>query len=172
MDVNATNPYESPSAEAYESPSAGERRTKVKTPHGTSIRKEAWRGAKFGAKVMAIGMGVLTGITWLFMFGVVVVGWLSTGVSPLAQLGGAVELMKVVSASVFVVALTSFYAAIAGAFVMATAAFFRKFRGTVLDQTVMNTILESGTIPEPTAPGEDGEMVAARQPLQRKAAWP
>jgi hypothetical protein len=127
MNVNATNPYESPSAE--------ERENKGKTPHGTSIRKEAWRGAKFGARITAIGMGVLMGIAWLFMFGHVVFRWSSTGVSPLVQCGGAVELMKQLAGSVFAVALTSFYAAIVGAFVMAIAAFFGKLRGTASDQT-------------------------------------
>jgi hypothetical protein len=127
MNVKSTNPYDSPSAE--------ECQTKGKTPHGTSVRKEAWRGAKFGAKITAIGIGSLMGIAWLFMFGLVVFRWFSTGVPPLVQCGGAVELMKQLAGSVFAVALTSFYAAIAGAFVMAIAAFFRKLRGTVSDQT-------------------------------------
>ena len=127
MDANTTNPYESPSTESHHP------RTKKTQPHGTSIRKEAWRGAKFGAKITAIGLGALTGVIWLFVSALSVFRWWSTDVSPLVQCGGVLELLKQIGGSIVGIALAAFYAAIIGAIVMAIAAALRKFRATASD---------------------------------------
>jgi hypothetical protein len=77
---------------------------------------------------MATTLGALACILWLFMLGMRVYVWLSTGRSPLAHVGGIWELLKQLGLTVAVIALTTFYASVAGALVMAIAALIRKFR--------------------------------------------
>ena len=125
--MNDTNPYQSPVATGFES--------KPATPHGTSIRKEAWRGAKFGAKVTALVLGVVAAVGWLIVAGLTAFHWLSDGVSPLAQDGALLELGKAIGGTIFAIALTSLYGAIAGAMIMGVAALVRKSRATTTDQS-------------------------------------
>lgn len=58
--MNDTNPYEPPQhIEDIASKNA--------VPHTTSIRAEAWRGAKFGAKVTGTFFALLMIVIWIMM---------------------------------------------------------------------------------------------------------
>jgi hypothetical protein len=58
--MNDLNPYESPQH-------IEDIASKTSVPHTTSIRAEAWRGAKFGAKLTGIFFAVLMIVIWIIM---------------------------------------------------------------------------------------------------------
>jgi hypothetical protein len=121
MESNTTNPYKSPLAASAEGQSKGSR------PHSTSVRKEAWRGAKFGALLMATAMGCVAGVVILVLLGVAIFRWTSTGVSPLVQAGGVGIILNGLMLFIAKTIAFSFFGAIIGALVMGIVAFFRKF---------------------------------------------
>jgi len=122
-DVNVANPYQAPRAAPVENEEA--------LLHGISVRKETWRGAKFGAKWTALVLGTMVVVLWLAGLVFLAVFLTQQDSSFRANLAGrwpqiALEALWAVGRSIVVVALVSIYGAIAGAFVMGLGALVRK----------------------------------------------
>ena len=116
-----TNPYDPPSLAAP--------LPKEVVPHGTSVGREARRGAIFGAKVTAIPFVVLTAIQWLVLLGRWVTGQSVEHLLPPLQHGSTIlGLAASIASGLFGIALAMGYGAVVGAFVMAVAASVRKLR--------------------------------------------
>ncbi|WP_164101863.1 hypothetical protein [Candidatus Laterigemmans baculatus] len=114
------NPYEPGAA-----PSPDRKSGSGSRQHSASVTTEAWRGAKFGAKLSAWifgGIGVLVALAMLgiFAYGVAV----SNG-KALASID-FFEVDKGIGRAIFGIALMSFYGGVTGAIVMAIAAMVRK----------------------------------------------
>ncbi len=113
MDAKTPNPYEAPQTEPVKLAAA------KTAPHGTSIRREAWRGAKFGARVTAVIFGVLYAIAWFHLLSLYISG---------VQSGELLELLAEAFFCILSVLLLSLYGGIVGAIVMSLAAIVRRLR--------------------------------------------
>lgn len=95
--------------------------------HTMSIRTEAWRGAKFGAKVTGIIMSMIAG-TLLLAFVCVAIYMMVVSNGRFAEKLTLWEVVRSLAGGLFAIALMSFYGGVAGAMVMSLAAVFRKGR--------------------------------------------
>lgn len=113
------NPYQSASSHTLES--------KTVVPHSTSVRGEAWRGFKFGARITGIVMSVIVGVMGLVTLGVAI----CLAVVTKGEILNAVsffQIAKGIGGSIFAILLMSFYGGIAGGIIMTIAALIRKPR--------------------------------------------
>ena len=113
------NPYQSTIASTPESTPS--------IPHTSSIRAEAWRGAKFGEKITAYVTSAI-----VILFGTVI---FFVAVNAIIQTNGAIlervswlETIKGIGGAFFSILLMSFYGGIAGSILMALASVIRKNR--------------------------------------------
>jgi hypothetical protein len=115
--VQETNPYQPSGSVSAPSNSVN--------PHGTSLRREAWRGAKFGAKWTAIGMSVVAVVSGIAAFGIIGYTVLQTDKS-LLQAFHWLDVAKMLGGMAMMIAQSSFYGGVIGAIVMTSAAVVRK----------------------------------------------
>ena len=96
-------------------------------PHTASIRSEAWRGAKFGAKITAYITSAIAIIVGLGLFFVAVNAIIQTNGAILERVSW-LETIKGIGGAFFSILLMSFYGGIAGSILMALASVIRKNR--------------------------------------------
>ena len=95
--------------------------------HGVSVRSEAWRGFKFGARITGIVMSLIAALIGIGMVCIAIVAIIQTN-GELLRTANYLEIAKGIGGSVFAVILMSFYGGVAGSFIMAIAAVLRKQR--------------------------------------------
>jgi hypothetical protein len=113
------NPYQSTSSHTAE--------LQTVVPHSTSVRGEAWRGFKFGARITGIVMFAIVAVMGLVTLGVAIY----LAVVTKGEILNAVsyfQIAKGIGGSIFAVLLMSFYGGIAGGIIMTIAALIRKRR--------------------------------------------
>ena len=98
-------------------------------PHSLSIRIEAWRGAKFGARITAIVVGSIVGLLYIAGFCMLIYMTVVTEGRVLQRMT-LLETVTGLAGGIFGVLLASFYGGVAGAVIMtlATVVRRRKFR--------------------------------------------
>jgi hypothetical protein len=113
------NPYQPTSSPLVES--------KTAVPHTASIRAEAWRGFKFGARITGIVMSVIVVLVGLGMLGLTIYAVVVSNGAFLNYIN-YLQIARSIGGSVFVVLLMSFHGGVAGAIIMSLAAIIRKRR--------------------------------------------
>jgi len=115
------NPYQSTTS----SSSFPESKTII--PHTASVRSEAWRGFKFGAKISAGAMLTIIGMLGVGLVGISVCTTEVNNGSLLEKLS-YFGIAILIGQSIFPVLIMSFFGGIAGGLVMSLAAIVRKLR--------------------------------------------
>jgi hypothetical protein len=94
-------------------------------PHSLSIRTEAWRGAKFGARITAIAVGSIVGLLYIAGFCMLIYLTIVTEGRVLQRMT-LFETVKGLGGGIFGVLLASFYGGVAGAVIMTLATLVRR----------------------------------------------
>jgi len=113
--MSETNPYAPPDS-AVNAPAV--------VPHSTSIITEAWRGAKYGAKMTAIGTAVFSSVFFLFIVGLLI--WSNFVTTDPSLRVPPIEGVKAIGGLVLMVPISSFMGGVIGAIIMALTAGVRK----------------------------------------------
>lgn len=101
---------------------------KPRIPHSGSVRSEAWRGFKFGAKITACLMSLILAFALLAILAEHIYLAVRTNGGSLHDID-VVETLKVIGSGVVMVLIKSIYGGAAGSAIMAMAAAVRKSRG-------------------------------------------
>ncbi|GAB5512545.1 hypothetical protein [Rhodopirellula baltica] len=116
--MTETNPYE---------PTIVETEPQSANPHSASVRTEAWRGFKLGARLTGIAVTSLMVLIALFAVGMFVYMTVTTSGDFLNAVSW-IEVFKFIGGSFATILMMSVYGGTTGAIVMALAAVIRKLR--------------------------------------------